>query len=104
MDNEAVTATFADTEAQWAVEAAFDDGALETPEPAEADEAIAATALAEEDAEALELGIASVFDTLRAEVESDDVDDFDEPVEPTYALLNELNRLWAQPQALSSLS
>jgi hypothetical protein len=38
------------------------------------------------DEEALELGIASVFGSIREE-------------EPTYALLSELNRLWAQPLA-----
>jgi hypothetical protein len=54
-----------------------------------ADEVAAvATSLDEADEEALELGIASVFDELRAEFE-----------EPTFALLAELNRIWAQPLA-----
>ena len=46
------------------------------------------TPLDDADEEALALGIASVFDELRAEAE-----------EPTLALLAELNRLWAQPLA-----
>jgi len=53
--------------------------------PADDDEMIE-TSLAAAEEEALESGIASVFDTLRAE-------------EPTFALLDELNRLWVQPLA-----
>ena len=53
--------------------------------PADEEDAVE-TDLGEEDEEALEIGIASVFDTLRSE-------------EPTFALLAELNRLWAQPLA-----
>lgn len=44
------------------------------------------TSLDAAEEEALEIGIASVFDTLRSE-------------EPTFALLDELNRLWSQPLA-----
>lgn len=54
--------------------------------PAESREV--STPLDQADEEALELGIASVFDALRAESE-----------EPTLALLAELNRLWARPLA-----
>lgn len=46
------------------------------------------TSLDDADEEALALGIASIFDELRAEAE-----------EPTLALLAELNRLWAEPLA-----
>jgi hypothetical protein len=46
------------------------------------------TPLDQADEDALALGIASVFDELRAEAE-----------EPTLALLAELNRIWAQPLA-----
>ena len=46
------------------------------------------TPLDDADEEALALGIASVFDELRAEAE-----------EPTVALLAELNRIWAEPLA-----
>jgi hypothetical protein len=102
MDNEAVSATLTDAVAQWAVETAVETGDVETGEVATTD--AEAIALAEEDAEALEMGIASVFDSLRAEAEADDPADFDGPVEPTFALLAELNRMWAQPQALSALS
>lgn len=107
MDNEAVAATFADTDAQWAVEAEFNSDTFapveaDAFEPAEVDDALVVTALADEDAVALEQGIADVFDTLRAEVEEHD-EDADE-VEPTYALLAELNRLWVQPQSLAALS
>lgn len=48
------------------------------------------TSLDFEDEAALEEGIASIFDTLLAEAHE---------VEPTYALLAELNRMWAQPLA-----
>jgi hypothetical protein len=55
------------------------------------------TPLAAEDEEALEAGIASMFEDLRlADVEPDE--DADEGG-PTFALLAELNRLWAQPLA-----
>ena len=53
-----------------------------------ADDVTVETSLDLADEEALETGIASVFDTLRAEAE-----------EPTYALLAELNRIWSQPLA-----
>jgi hypothetical protein len=55
----------------------------------EADEAAIETSLDVADEEALEDGIASVFGTLRAEAEDG----------PTYALLAELNRIWAEPLA-----
>jgi hypothetical protein len=61
------------------------------------EEPIAATPLADEDAEALEQGIVSMFETLREEIEA--ADDNSAEVEPTVALLAELNRLWAQPLA-----
>ena len=48
------------------------------------------TPLDVEDEAALELGIASVFDTLLAEAHE---------VDPTYVLLDELNRMWEQPLA-----
>jgi hypothetical protein len=72
------------------------------------------TTLADADEEALEAGIASVFDTILAEgfetplAENDDdfaaTDDADDDItaegtDPTYALLAELDRLWAQPLA-----
>jgi hypothetical protein len=44
------------------------------------------TSLDADEEAALESGIASIFDELRAE-------------EPTFVLLNELNRLWAEPLA-----
>lgn len=49
--------------------------------------------LDEADAAALEEGIASVFGTLRAETEGSDEAD---AADSTFALLEELNRLWAQ--------
>ena len=58
------------------------------------------TQLAAADEEALEAGIASMFesllhsDAIYVEVPREAV-----PVEPTVALLDELNRLWAQPLA-----
>ena len=72
------------------------------------------TTLADADEAALEAGIASVFDTILAEgfetplAENDDdfatEDDADRTVggedsDTTFALLAELNRLWAQPLA-----
>lgn len=69
------------------------------------------TTLNAEDAAALEQGIASIFDRLRAESGSAvaDNDDGDGAtatqdnetigVEPTFALLAELNRLWARAEA-----
>ncbi|HHY50991.1 MAG TPA: hypothetical protein GYA10_14745 [Alphaproteobacteria bacterium] len=71
------------------------------------------TTLNAEDAAALEQGIASVFDRLRAEaggLEADNAaggeaatperDTHDTiGVEPTFALLAELNRLWARAEA-----
>jgi hypothetical protein len=72
------------------------------------------TTLADADEAALEAGIASVFDTILAEgfetpfAENDDdfatEDDTDgtvggEDSDTTFALLAELNRLWAQPLA-----
>lgn len=50
------------------------------------DEEVIETTLGADDEAALESGIASIFDELRAE-------------EPTLVLLNELNRIWAQPLA-----
>lgn len=90
MESIEMTAAFADAEAQWAVEAPTNPDAIGAP-----------TDLADEDAEALEQGIATIFDTLRAEADPSTADD---GVEPIFALLDELNRLWAQPQALSSLN
>lgn len=55
-----------------------------------ADEVTVTTSLQDADEAALELGIASVFDTLLAEAHD---------VDPTYALLAELNRLWVEPLA-----
>jgi hypothetical protein len=55
-----------------------------------ADDVAITTSLDLADEEALEQGIASVFDTLLAEAHE---------VEPTYALLAELDRLWSQPLA-----
>jgi hypothetical protein len=81
-----VTATFAEVETQWAAEASL----AGAPDPD-------AAPLAAADAAALELGIADVFDTLRAEALADPA------LEPTYALLAELNRLWAAPQPLTAL-
>jgi hypothetical protein len=49
-------------------------------------EIVVETALDTADEEALEMGIASVFGTIRDE-------------EPTFALLAELNRIWAEPLA-----
>jgi hypothetical protein len=73
------------------------------------------TTLDDADEAALEAGIASVFDAILAEgfempvAENDDdaasEDDADENIadaegaDPTFALLAELNRLWAQPLA-----
>lgn len=51
-----------------------------------------ATPLGEADEEALELGIASVFESLIADAGETEA-------EPTLALLAELNRLWAEPLA-----
>jgi hypothetical protein len=59
---------------------------------------VVTTPLADEDAEALEQGIVLMFETLREEIESSD-DDSTDDVEPTLALLAELNRIWAQPLA-----
>ena len=64
------------------VEAIYDEYVDVLP----AGDAVIETALDTADEEALEMGIASVFGTLREE-------------EPTYALLAELNRLWAEPLA-----
>jgi hypothetical protein len=55
-----------------------------------ADEIEVTTSLDEADEQALARGIATVFDTLLAEAHE---------VEPTYALLAELNRIWAEPLA-----
>lgn len=49
-----------------------------------------ATSLEAADEEALAEGIATVFDSLLAEAHES---------EPTYALLAELNRIWAEPLA-----
>ena len=56
------------------------------------------TPLAAADEEALEAGIASMFESL---LQSDAVyvAEAEEEIEPTFALLNELNRIWAQPLA-----
>ena len=62
--------------------------------PAEAIE----TPLAAADEAALEAGIASLFETLMQEDAAEEADDED-GIEPTIALLAELNRLWAQPLA-----
>ena len=55
-----------------------------------ANEVEVSTPLDDEDEAALADGIASVFDALRAEAEDED---------PTFVLLAELNRLWAEPLA-----
>lgn len=55
-------------------------------------EAGVSTPLDEAEEEALEQGIASVFESLMAETAEGDA-------EPTLALLAELNRLWASPLA-----
>jgi hypothetical protein len=73
-------------------------------EMAGADEALIVTDLTAEDAEALEQGIVDMFETIRGEVEvsdgaMDDEAEDDGEVEPTLALLAELNRIWAQPLA-----
>ena len=68
------------------VEAVFDEYIDVLP----AEEIHVSTPLDEADEVALADGIASVFDALRAEVEE---------VDPTFALLAELNRLWAEPLA-----
>lgn len=56
------------------------------------------TPLAAADEEALEAGIASMFESL---MQSDAVyvEEAEEEIEPTFALLDELNRIWAQPLA-----
>jgi hypothetical protein len=79
---------------------AIEIGAIETP-------------LADADEAALEAGIASVFDTILAEgfdapandlrpqegaAQNDDAESEDDS-DATFALLAELNRLWAQPLA-----
>lgn len=68
------------------VEAIFDEYIDFLP----ADEIQVKTPLDEADEEALELGIASIFDELLAEAHDGD---------PTYMLLAELNRMWAEPLA-----
>lgn len=61
------------------------------------------TPLAAEDEEALEAGIASMFETLLqsdAAANDDAANDGEDDVsEPTLVLLAELNRIWAQPLA-----
>ena len=78
-------------------EAEADERSYETHEDAIYDEYVdvlpaddehVSTPLDQADEDALALGIASVFDELRAEAE-----------EPTLALLAELNRIWAEPLA-----
>jgi hypothetical protein len=72
---------------------------LALPAPAVAVE----TPLAAEDEEALEAGIASMFEALlHSDAAADDAandDGDDDGIEPTVALLAELNRIWAQPLA-----
>ncbi len=103
------------------VGAAFEAEAYDGPSAVAIDELEAIglegveTTLADDDEAALEAGIASVFDAILAEgfempiAENDDdaasEDDADENIadaegaDPTFALLAELNRLWAQPLA-----
>ena len=69
-------------------EAAYMDFGDATP-----DCAAVSTPLGEAEEEALELGIATVFESLMAE--SGDAGEGD----PTFALLAELNRLWSAPLA-----
>lgn len=82
---------------------AVDD--IETADPAEVE-----TPLADADEQALEAGIASIFDTLLSEgfdadeeaafaIEGTGAVDDEAEIEPTIALLAELDRLWAQPLA-----
>jgi hypothetical protein len=78
------------SEAPFEIDMAYETDSEDMP--AHAEDVIVATVLAEEDSEALEQGIALVFDSIRAEEAANE----DEPVEPTYALLEELNRIWAQ--------
>ena len=54
------------------------------------------TLLDDTDAAALEEGIASVFGRLRAETEGGDEASEADASDSTFALLEELNRLWAQ--------
>jgi hypothetical protein len=56
------------------------------------------TPLAAADEEALEAGIASMFESLLLS-DAVYVEAADEDIEPTFALLDELNRIWAQPLA-----
>lgn len=62
-----------------------------------ADERQVSTPLEEADEEALAQGIASVFESLRSDPEGDEVEG--DEGDPTFALLAELNRLWAEPLA-----
>jgi hypothetical protein len=93
---------------------AFEQGPLVSTTGVEA--AAIETTLDSADEEALEAGIVSVFADLRAEAtvvvadNDDDIDGgnyydgFDDEddtvgIEPTFVLLAELNRIWAQPHA-----
>lgn len=62
--------------------------------------AVVETPLAAADEEALEAGIASMFESLLLS-DAVYIEPAEEPmsVEPTFALLDELNRIWAQPLA-----
>jgi hypothetical protein len=69
-----------------------------------ADTVTVETPLAAADEEALEAGIAEMFESLLQSdavyVEDEEiVEPADEEIEPTFALLDELNRIWAQPLA-----
>lgn len=116
---------FATDGAPFAVEAAFEhepyDGHATVAADVEAARPVGEveTSLADEDEAALEAGIASVFDSILAgtgdeytgaadglDEDGDDAFDVlpaefgeDGTLEPTLALLAELNRIWAQPLA-----
>lgn len=63
------------------------------------DDGVRADAVLDEaDAAALEQGIASVFGSLRAETEGSDEEGEADAADTTFALLEELNRLWAQAE------
>lgn len=74
----------------------FDDFVDVLPEGA----APVETSLDETEEAALELGIASVLGTIRAGSDGEeDGDGEGEDADATFALLDELNRLWARPLA-----
>jgi hypothetical protein len=75
---------------------AFDAGtafdSVEHDAAAHLESIVSVLPLAEEDSAALEEGIALVFGNILAEEAANE----DHALEPTYALLDELNRIWAQ--------